>query len=131
IQQARATLARALADARQLEVQSAQDVQAALARLAAARRWVDSYATEVLPNLRQAVNAMNKLLEQNDPGADVVRVLNVQRNYLRALDAYLDALFELSLARAALAAAVADPGLVLGHPPVGAKPAPDPPKDRP
>jgi len=46
-------------------------------------------SAELLPNLRQAVKDMNKLLEQNDPGVDVVRVLNVQRNYLRAFDAYL------------------------------------------
>jgi cobalt-zinc-cadmium efflux system outer membrane protein len=133
ILQAKAVLARALADARQIEVQSAQDVQAALARLAEARKWVDSYKTEVLPNLRRAVNDMIKLLEQNDPGADAVRVLSVQRNYLRAFDAYLDALFELSQARADLAAAVGDPTLALGHAPPGEK-APEKPvplKDKP
>ena len=135
IQQARATLARALADVKQFEVQSDQDIQAALARLAEARKWVDSYKGVALPNLRQAVKDMNKLLEQNDPGVDVLRVLNVQRNYLRAFDTYLDALFELSQARADLAAAVADPGLALGlYPPVetpSPEPAPLQPKDKP
>ena len=114
ILQAQATFARALAEVRQFEVQSAQDVQAALARLAAARKWADSYTAEVLPNLKKATQDMNKLLEQNDPGVDVIKVIGVQRNYLRAFDAYLDALFEVSQARADLAAAVGDPALALG-----------------
>jgi cobalt-zinc-cadmium efflux system outer membrane protein len=114
ILQAQAVVNRALADVRQLEVQAAQDVQAALARLTEARGWVESYTANVLPNLTQAVKDMNKLLAQNDPGVDVLRVIGVQRNYLRALDAHLDALFEVSQARADLAAAVADPALAVG-----------------
>jgi cobalt-zinc-cadmium efflux system outer membrane protein len=130
IMQAQATAARAQAEVRQFEIQSGQDVQAALARLAEARKWVDSYTTEVLPNLRKALADMNKLFEQNDPGVDVLRVISVQRNYLRALDAYLDALFELSQARADLAAAVGDPDLALGRyaPPVKPMPVPNSPK---
>lgn len=130
ILQAQATLARAQADVRQFEIQSVQDVQAALARLAAARKWADSYTAEVLPNLRKAVEDTNKLFEQNDPGVDVLKVIGVQRNYLRAFDAYLDALFELSQARVDLAAAVGDPALALGlyAPPVKPMPVPNPPK---
>jgi len=135
ILQAKAMLARALADVNQFEVQSSQDVQAALVRLAEARKLADSYTAEVLPHLRQAVKDMNKLLEQNDPGVDIVRVLGVQRNYLRAFDAYLDALFELSQARADLAAAVGDPTLALGRPrpreQLPTKLDPAPPKDMP
>ncbi|HSQ55122.1 MAG TPA: TolC family protein [Gemmata sp.] len=112
--QAQATLARALAEVKQFEIQSGQDVQAALARLAAARKWADSYTAEVLPNLKKATQDMTKLLEQNDPGVDVIKVIGVQRNYLRAFDAYLDALFEVSQARADLAAAVGDPAIALG-----------------
>ena len=126
ILQAQALLARAQADVKQFEVQSDQDIQAALARLAEARKWVDSYKSEMLPHLRQAVKDMNKLLEQNDPSVDVLRVLSVQRNYLRAFDAYLDALFELSQARSDLAAAVGDPALALGLYLRGEKPAPKP-----
>src|SRR5262249_17457784 len=126
ILQAQAAVARALAEVKQFEVQSDQDIQAALARLAEARKWVDSYKGVVLPNLLQAVKDMNLLLEQNDPSVDVLRVLSVQQNYLRALDAYLDALFELSQARVDLAAAVGDPCLALGlYLPVE-KPAPKP-----
>ncbi|MCE9563360.1 MAG: TolC family protein [Planctomycetes bacterium] len=112
--QAQATYARALADVRQFEVQAVQDVQAALARLAAATKWADSYSAEVLPNLRQAVKDMNKLLEQNDPGVDALKVIGVQRNYLASLSTHLDALFELSQARSDLAAAVGDPAIALG-----------------
>jgi outer membrane protein TolC len=121
IMQAEALAARAQAEVRQFEIQSAQDVQAALARLTEARKWVESYTGTVLPNLRKAVEDTNKLFEQNDPGADVLRVIGVQRNYLRALDASYDALFELSQARADLAAAVGDPNLALGRYPAPAK----------
>jgi cobalt-zinc-cadmium efflux system outer membrane protein len=114
ILQAQATYARALADVHQYEFQAEQDVQAALARLTAARSWVESYTGEVLPHLQQAVKDMNKLFEQNDPGVDVIKVLGVQRNYLRAFDNYLNALYELSQARADLAAAIADPALAVG-----------------
>jgi outer membrane protein TolC len=129
IMQAQATLARARAEARQFEIQSGVDVQAALARLAEARKWVDSYTSGVLPNLSKAREDMNKLLELNDPGVDAVRVIGVQRNYLRALDAHLDALFELSQARVDLAAAVGDPNLALCRPapPVKPMPVPNPP----
>ena len=131
IVQARATFAQAVAGIRQFEVQSAQDVQAALARLAEARKWSDRYAAEVLPNLRRAVEDMNKLLQQNEPGVDVLKVLGVQRNYLTSFSAYLDALYEVSLARADLAAAVGDPGLAVGlygaTTPPGSPPPPKPP----
>jgi outer membrane protein TolC len=123
IMQAQATFARALADVQQLDIQAGQDVQAALARLAAARAWVESYKAEVLPHLLQAVKDMNKLFELNDPGVDVIRLIGVQRNYLRAFDNYLDALYELSQARADLAAAVADPALAVGL----YAPSPNPP----
>jgi outer membrane protein TolC len=130
IMQAEAMVARAQADVRQFEVQSTQDVQAALVRLAEARKWADSYTAEVLPNLKKAVEDTNKLFQQGDPGVDVLKVIGVQRNYLRAFDAYLDALFELSQARADLAAAVGDPALALGlyAPPVKPVPVPNPPK---
>ncbi len=128
--QAQATFARAVAEVRQFEVQSTQDVQAALARFAEARKWADRYAKEVLPNLSQAVKDMNKLLEQNEPGLDVLKVIGVQRNYLTAFSAYLDALYEVSQARADLAAAVGDPAVAVGlyapAPPCAPLPAPIP-----
>jgi cobalt-zinc-cadmium efflux system outer membrane protein len=114
ILQARATLAQAIATVHQFELQSVQDVQAALLRLTAAQKWADRYSAEVLPNLLRAVKDMNKLLEQNEPGVDVLKVIGVQRNYLTSFSAYLDALYEVSQARADLAAAVGDPALALG-----------------
>jgi cobalt-zinc-cadmium efflux system outer membrane protein len=114
IMQAKATVARSQADVRQVEVQAQQEVQSALIRLAEARKWAESYANEVLPNLRKSNQDMERLLQQNDPGVDVIKVIDVQRNYLRAFDSYLDALYEVSQARADLAAAVGDPALALG-----------------
>lgn len=114
IMQAEANVARSVADVRQIEVQTEQELQAALIRLMEARKWAENYTNEVLPNLRKATESMNKLLEQNDPGVDVIKVIDVQRNYLRAFDAYLDALYEMSQSRADLAAAVGDPLLAYG-----------------
>jgi outer membrane protein TolC len=141
IMQAEAVYARAIADVRQFEIQSMQDVQAALARLTEAQRWAERYTAEVLPNLRQAVTDMNKLLAQNEPGVDVLKVIGVQRNYLTAFSTYLDALFEVSQARADLAAGVGDPAIALGlYPPAknhapnslpAPKPLPVQPKDKP
>jgi outer membrane protein, heavy metal efflux system len=113
IMQRQADLGRALADVRQFEVQSIQDAQAALARLEQARQWSNSYTNEVLPELRKARADLDKLFAQNEPGVDLLRVIGVQRNYLRSLDAHLDAQFEVSQARADLAAAVADPALAM------------------
>ena len=131
ILQAEATVARTAAEVRQLEVQAAQDVQAALARLAESRKWVESYTAGVLPSLHSASQYMTQLLLENDPGVDAVKVIGVQRNYLTAFSAYLDALFEVSQARADLAAAVGDPGLAVGLYPPSAKPADAAPVPRP
>jgi outer membrane protein TolC len=114
---AQANLARAQADVHQVEVQTGQDVSAAVARVAEARKWANSYTAEVIPHLHQAVKDMDKLFDQNEAGVDLLKVIGVQRTYLRAFDTYLDALFELSQARGDLAAAVADPALAVGTPP--------------
>jgi cobalt-zinc-cadmium efflux system outer membrane protein len=114
IAQRRAELARAQADLRSTEVQVSQAVDAALARLAEARKWAAEYPTEVLPGLQKARENMERLFSQNQPGVDVLRVLGVQRTLLRAHDAYLDARFEVSQARADLAAAVGEPALAAG-----------------
>ncbi len=114
IQQRRAELARSRMDLRQVEIQTRLDVQAALARLAEARRWADSYTTDVLPELEKARQDMDRLFSENEPGVDILRVLSVQRNMLRAADAQADALFEVSQAQADLAAAVGDPALAVG-----------------
>ena len=114
IAQRQADVARAQADLRATEFQVAQSVDAAMERLAAARKWTAEYSSGVLPNLTKARQDMERLFSQNEPGVDVLRVIGVQRTLLRAKDAYLDARFELSQSRADLAAAVGEPALATG-----------------
>jgi outer membrane protein TolC len=114
IAQRQADLARAHMDLRQTEIQVEQSVQAALARLAEARKWADEYPTAVLPNLKKAREDLERLFAQGEQGVDVLRVLGVQTNLLRTIDAYLDARFEVSQALADLAAAIGDPALATG-----------------
>jgi cobalt-zinc-cadmium efflux system outer membrane protein len=113
IAQRRAELVRARVDLQQTELRVAQDVQAALARFAEAHRWAAEYPAEVLPNLRRAQQDMAQLFAAAEQGVDVLRLIGVQRNFLQAQDAYLDAKFEVSQASADLAAAVGDPALAL------------------
>ncbi len=118
IAQRRVELVRAQVDLQTTELRVAQDVQAALARFAEARKWADQYPAEVLPNLRRAQQDLAQLFAAADQGVDVLRVIGVQRNLLQAADAYLDAKFEVSQASADLAAAVGDPALALACPSV-------------
>ncbi len=113
IRQREAERARAAADLRQTEVVIHQDVQTALARLDSAQAWVSTYQSQILPNLRSSMDALQRLFAEGDPGVDFLRVLDVRRKLLRARSEYLDALFELSQARADLAAAVGDPALAM------------------
>ncbi len=108
IRQRQAELARAAQALKQGEIQMQQDVFTALARLAQAEEVVKSFATETLPKLRQTREEFDKLYMAGQPGVDLARIIDVRRRLLRARDAYLDALFELSQAQIDLAAAVAD-----------------------
>jgi cobalt-zinc-cadmium efflux system outer membrane protein len=117
ILQRQAGVDRARAERQQTEVQITQAVQAAFGRLTEARKWADEYPAEVLPNLEKARQDMERLFAQNEQGVDVIRVIGVQRNLLRATDAYLDARWEVSQARADLAAAVGDPAFAIGTSP--------------
>jgi cobalt-zinc-cadmium efflux system outer membrane protein len=107
--QREAERARAALDLRQTEVLIHQDVAAALARLAAARRWVETYRSQVLPELEKSLEQIQQLFMLGGPGVDVLRVLDIRRKLLKARDGYLDALWEASQAQADLAAAVGDP----------------------
>jgi outer membrane protein TolC len=124
IMQRQAEQVRAVLDLRQLEVQVQQEVQVAVAKLDKARAWIDLYQKKVLPNLRNSLEAVEKLFAQGDPGVDVVRVLEIRRNLLRGSDAYLDALWEYCQARAELISAVGDPTVLLGGEPVLPMPRP-------
>jgi outer membrane protein TolC len=129
IQLRQAERARAIQAVQQSEVAVQQDVYAALARLGEAEAVTERFRTQLLPELRRTREAIDKLLEQNQAGADLARALDVRRRLLRARDSYLDALFELSQARVDLAAAVADLSLAACDPrPAPAEAAPDSPQ---
>lgn len=121
ILQRQAERERAVVDQRRVEVQIRQDVQAALGRLDQARKWVETFRTQTLPTLRETLAAFDRFFAEGEPGVDVSRLIDSRRRVLRAREGYLDALWELSQARADLAAAVADLGLVgLAPPPAEA-----------
>jgi outer membrane protein TolC len=130
ILQREAELVRARQELTQFEIQTQQDVQAALARLADARKWADSYEKEALPNLSSTYEDLQKLFTRGEPGVDVLKLIDVQRRYLLSYSAFLDARFEVSQALADLAAAVGDPSLALvsGSPPEPSHEAPPPAK---
>jgi cobalt-zinc-cadmium efflux system outer membrane protein len=113
IQQREAELQRAMLDMRQVEVQIQQDVEASLARLASARAAVRTYQDEVLPALRTALEGIEKLLIQGEPGVDALRVIDLRRKLLRARNGSLDAQWEVGQASADLSAAVGDPALLV------------------
>ena len=113
IQQRQAEMMRARQELAQFEFQARLDVQAALARLAGARAWADDFRNKVLPNLQRALESLKNLFDRGEPGVDALRILEVRRRYLKAYDGYLDALYEVSQARADLAAAVGDPSLAI------------------
>jgi outer membrane protein TolC len=103
-------------DVQELDMRVVQDVQAALDRLAAAQTWRLAYENDVVPNLLKAKQEIEKLYANNDPSADLARVLSVERTYLKALETLLDARFEVSQAEADLALAVGEPLLAMGPP---------------
>jgi cobalt-zinc-cadmium efflux system outer membrane protein len=111
IMQRQAERSRAILAGQQAEFTVRQDVQAALARLADAEAVVQTFRNETLPALRTARESLDRLFTQGEPGVDLLRLLDVRRRVLRSRDAYLDALFELSQARADLAAALGDPSV--------------------
>jgi outer membrane protein TolC len=100
---------RANLEVRQNEIQIRQDVKTALDRLHAAGRLVKTYENQILPSLRRAQKDIGDLFEQGT--TDVFHIIDVRRKLLRAREGYLDALFEVSQARAELAIAVGDPAL--------------------
>jgi outer membrane protein TolC len=113
IQQRQAERDRVVMDVRRLEVQVQQDVQTALARMKDARDWVSAFHEQTLPVLTKTLQGLEKLFEQGQPGADLVRLIDTRRRLIRARDGYLDALWELSQAQADLAFALGDPSLFL------------------
>ncbi len=114
IQQREAERGRAVLDLRQTEVAVRQDVRAAAARLEQARKWADAYRNEIRPSMERALKDIRALFEARAAGADLLRVIDVQRKLLRARDTELDAVYELRQALADLALAVGDPAVAVG-----------------
>jgi outer membrane protein TolC len=114
ILKAETDVAEVISEVHQLEVQASQEVQAALSRWLDARHWVETYAKDIVPNVGNAKQNMEKLVAAHDPSADLSRLFSVERSYLKATETLLDARFEMSQAQADLALAVAEPALAIG-----------------
>jgi cobalt-zinc-cadmium efflux system outer membrane protein len=113
IEQREAERMKAELDLRQTEVAVRQDLRAALARLEQARAWVETYKARVLPTLENSLSDIRTLFDKGRPGADLLRVIDVQRKLLKARDTELDAIYEMRLALADLALAVGDPAVAV------------------
>jgi outer membrane protein TolC len=113
IMQRQADVARAMQAARSMDITIRQDVSAALKRLQSAAEVVESFRTETLPSLRSAREGFDQLFARGEAGVTLARVIAIRTRLIQTRSAYLDALFELSQARADLAAAVGDPSLTV------------------
>jgi len=116
IMQRQADVARAVQAARSMEITIHQDVGAALKRMASAVELVETFRTQTLPALREAREGFDQLFARGEPGVTLARVIAIRNRLIQTRSAYLDALFELSQARADLAAAVGDPSLAVPIP---------------
>lgn len=121
IQQLQAQLAQTALYEKRTEADIRRDVPIAVARLKEAKAWVETYKSQVLPDLRQNLADMDRLFQQAQGGADVLRVLDVRRKLLRAEDSYLDAQLGYSQALTDIAEAVGDPALAMGNEPAAPK----------
>jgi len=116
ILEARAEKAQAAFLLRQADVNVRQDVASALARLDAAERRTGVIRSKILPQLREALDSLQKSFMAGRQGADLPRLIDVRRKVLRARDSYLDALWSGRQARADLLAAIGEPVLGLCTP---------------
>ena len=123
IMQRQADVARAMQAAHSMDITIQQDVSAALKRLDAASELVKAFRTESIPALESAREGFDQLFARGERGVTLAQVIAIRNRLIQTRSSYLDALFELSQARADLAAAVGDPSLTLPLPP---PPAPDP-----
>jgi cobalt-zinc-cadmium efflux system outer membrane protein len=98
---------------RQADAAIRQEVQAAIARLETTRASVETYSRQVLPHLEGLLREILNLFEKGVGGVDALKVIEIRRRLLTAREGRLAALWDLSQARADLAAAVGDPALAL------------------
>jgi outer membrane protein TolC len=117
ILEARAGQAQAALLFRQSDVNVRQDVATAVARLEVAEHRARVFRDKSLPDLRKALDDLQKLFDANRPGADLTRLIDVRRKLLRARESYLDAVWAVRMVRADLLAAVGEPVLGLCSPP--------------
>ena len=110
----------------QAEITVKQEVAAALARLAVAEQRAEQFRTKGLPNLRRAVDDMEKLFQAGEQGVDLLRVIDVRRKLVKARDSYLDALWSVRQGRIDVIAATGEPALELEKP--ASSPTPAAPK---
>lgn len=121
IMQREAQQGQSILQLRQSEIQVRQDVDAALAHLEQARRALETYENEVIPELQRALTGMEQLFESAE--VDALHVIDVRRKLIQARDGVLDARWDVSEALAELAAAVGDPALAICVPAEPAGPA--------
>jgi outer membrane protein TolC len=114
ILQRQAEKTKVMLDKQRVEIQISQEVLAALDRLTEAKYWARSLEIDILPNLRKTIDRFEQLFAQGE--VDVIRLIEVRRRYLHSRDNHIDALWELSQARADLAAAVGDFMLAAAEP---------------
>jgi hypothetical protein len=79
-----------------------------MARLTAARALAETYR-KTLDNLGTALKQFRELFDKLQPGVDALLMIDLRRKLILARNGYLDALFEMNLARADLIAAVGGP----------------------
>ncbi|HZU37195.1 MAG TPA: TolC family protein [Gemmataceae bacterium] len=95
----------ALLNLQQTQLTVRQEVEAAVEHLRAAQTRATMYRTSILPHLEQVLQDVHKLYLENAKGADLLKIVDVQRSLGTAQAAYLDTLYEASQARAELFAA--------------------------
>jgi cobalt-zinc-cadmium efflux system outer membrane protein len=113
ILQRQAERSRAVLDLRQAETVVRLDVQAAVAHVKQARAWLLTYERQVVPGLVKSVKEMNQMFRAGDRGVDSLRLIDIYRKLLKAIDTELDARWEVAQAQTDLAAAVGEPALAI------------------
>jgi outer membrane protein TolC len=113
IMQREAERQQAVLRVRQTDAVIRQDVQAAIDRLKTTRDSVEIYSHQALPHVEGLLREILNLFEKGAGGVDALKVIEIRRRLLTAREGYLAALWDLSQARADLAAAVGDPALAL------------------
>jgi hypothetical protein len=80
-----------------------------VARLNAACAWEQQLRLELLPEIQKDVKQAEALAAENKGGDVAAELIELRQRLLRTRDLHLDALWEISQARADLAAAIGDP----------------------